>query len=99
MTFVVQCCSLRPKCRDGLGAGGIEKGVGVMDRELPRVYRRAATALVRCQSHLDKARREVLVALEILEDMDDPEAPWPTDASERGHRLQPLEGFVQILEE
>lgn len=69
------------------------------NRSVPMNYNRAATALVHCRRLLDGAREETKLAVRILEQLDDPGAPWPKDPAERLVRLRSLECFVAQLEE
>jgi hypothetical protein len=64
----------------------------------PLVYRRAATAVAHCHSLLAKARREMLLAIDILECLDDPSAPWPCDPNDRKASLTALESFLTRLD-
>ena len=59
----------------------------------PRNYNRAATALVQCRSHIEKARRDAALALEIFTEL-----PRSARAS-GGVRLSELRDLLVRLEE
>lgn len=65
----------------------------------PMTFNRAATAVVQCRSHLEKARDQMRVALEILSRLDEPAAPWPRDPAERAERLLSLQALLAQLEQ
>ena len=62
-------------------------------RPAPRTYNRAATALVQCRSHIERARRDAALALEIF-------AELPRSARRRRPvRLTDLRDLLARLEE
>jgi len=70
-----------------------------VDRPTPRTFNRAATAVVQCRSHLDKARDQMSDAIDILSRLEDPDVPWLGDPSERAERILSLQALLAQLEQ
>jgi hypothetical protein len=68
-----------------------------MDRSLPMIYRRAATAVAQCRGHVAKAQRDLSLAIEILGRLKDQEEGWPIAPSERERALDDLRDVLARL--
>lgn len=69
-----------------------------MTHPTPMTYNRAATAFVRTRRHLEQARDEARLALEILTRMELHPAPSPALPAERLMLLRKLESLLERLE-